>query len=678
MNVIKKNSIQFKLIVSFLVMILSTVFFFAIYSYLSESRHVRNEIIKRGFDVTMVFTQMTTPLLFSMDYIAILDNAKELVGSNDIISVMVMDKKGNTIVDTDAISSSAVEIGDFYRQLISGKTMKYRELSVGGETVLDFNKPVLIFEEVAGVVRIRISLKRMNEKLAQKNLSLGLITTGLIVLAFILAALLSRLFAPLAVLINGTKQIISGNLDCEMKTFSNDEIGELTHSFDQMRQHLKSGFIKLERRNETIRLLNESLEQRVEKRTAQLSTSNMKLLKEIEEREAVEDKLRRLRNYLGNIIDSMPSMLAGLDEEGRVTQWNREAENLTGIDAEKAEGRFLNDLFPQLPVNSDLIHEAVRLREVKKLSTVEITMKDSPRYFDVTLYPLDEQSSDGLVIKIDDVTDKKRAEELMAHSEKMLSVGGLAIGMAHEINNPLAGILQNIQVLANRLKDKLPANKRVADEAGVSMEAIEAYIRERGLFKTIEAIQSSGSRIARIVDSLSYFSRDYCPENRKENIIPIIEKAIKNVAEGDESKGPFNFSDIEIIREYEEEVVEIACKPPQIEQVLISVIRNGAQAMAAEKEEANVSKESRFIVRVSRESRMCRIEIEDNGPGVDEHVYKRIFEPFFTTKAVDVGSGLGLSVAYFIVTETHGGTMNVETQPGKGANFIFRLPYDFE
>lgn len=678
MNVIKKNSIQFKLIVSFLVMILSTVFFFAIYSYLSESRHVRNEIIKRGFDVTMVFTQMTTPLLFSMDYIAILDNAKELVGSNDIISVMVMDKKGNTIVDTDAISSSAVEIGDFYRQLISGKTMKYRELSVGGETVLDFNKPVLIFEEVAGVVRIRISLKRMNEKLAQKNLSLGLITTGLIVLAFILAALLSRLFAPLAVLINGTKQIISGNLDCEMKTFSNDEIGELTHSFDQMRQHLKSGFIKLERRNETIRLLNESLEQRVEKRTAQLSTSNMKLLKEIEEREAVEDKLRRLRNYLGNIIDSMPSMLAGLDEEGRVTQWNREAENLTGIDAEKAEGRFLNDLFPQLPVNSDLIHEAVRLREVKKLSTVEITMKDSPRYFDVTLYPLDEQSSDGLVIKIDDVTDKKRAEELMAHSEKMLSVGGLAIGMAHEINNPLAGILQNIQVLANRLKDKLPANKRVAEEAGVSMEAIEAYIRERGLFKTIEAIQSSGSRIARIVDSLSYFSRDYCPENRKENIIPIIEKAIKNVAEGDESKGPFNFSDIEIIREYEEEVVEIACKPPQIEQVLISVIRNGAQAMAAEKEEANVSKESRFIVRVSRESRMCRIEIEDNGPGVDEHVYKRIFEPFFTTKAVDVGSGLGLSVAYFIVTETHGGTMNVETQPGKGANFIFRLPYDFE
>lgn len=678
MNVIKKNSIQFKLIVSFLVMILSTVFFFAIYSYLSESRHVRNEIIKRGFDVTMVFTQMTTPLLFSMDYIAILDNAKELVGSNDIISVMVMDKKGNTIVDTDAISSSAVEIGDFYRQLISGKTMKYRELSVGGETVLDFNKPVLIFEEVAGVVRIRISLKRMNEKLAQKNLSLGLITTGLIVLAFILAALLSRLFAPLAVLINGTKQIISGNLDCEMKTFSNDEIGELTHSFDQMRQHLKSGFIKLERRNETIRLLNESLEQRVEKRTAQLSTSNMKLLKEIEEREAVEDKLRRLRNYLGNIIDSMPSMLAGLDEEGRVTQWNREAENLTGIDAEKAEGRFLNDLFPQLPVNSDLIHEAVRLREVKKLSTVEITMKDSPRYFDVTLYPLDEQSSDGLVVKIDDVTDKKRAEELMAHSEKMLSVGGLAIGMAHEINNPLAGILQNIQVLANRLKDKLPANKRVADEAGVSMEAIEAYIRERGLFKTIEAIQSSGSRIARIVDSLSYFSRDYCPENRKENIIPIIEKAIKNVAEGDESKGPFNFSDIEIIREYEEEVVEIACKPPQIEQVLISVIRNGAQAMAAEKEEANVSKESRFIVRVSRESRMCRIEIEDNGPGVDEHVYKRIFEPFFTTKAVDVGSGLGLSVAYFIVTETHGGTMNVETQPGKGANFIFRLPYDFE
>ncbi len=616
---------------------------------------------------------------FNMDYIAILDNAKDLVENSDIISVMLMDKNGNPIVNTELVSSSIVDLGNFYQQIITHNKMEYRELLVDGDDILEFNSPVVLFDKVEAIVRIRISLKAMNDKLSKQVLNITFIATGLMVLALILATILSKLFNPLSVLLDGTNQIMCGNLECEIPDFSNDEIGELAHSFDSMRKHLKTGFLKLEKRNETIRLLNEDLEYRVDKRTSQLSELNTQLIQEMSVREMVEDKLISLRNYLGNIINSMPSMIVGLDAKGRVTQWNREAENLTGITPADAEGRFLNDLFPQLPVNSDLIRETVKQRDVNKQTMVPIKIKDRQYYFDVALYPLDDQEIGGVVVRVDDVTEKKKVAEMMVQSEKMLSVGGLALGMAHEINNPLAGILQNIQVLRNRLKEDLPANQRVAKEIGLSIGNVEAYMTARGLFKTIEVIQESGTRVANIVNNISYFSRECCPEKSKENIISIIERTFELVASEYHPKSQYDFSAIEIIRDYEEGTIEVACESTMIEQVIISVVKNGVHAMAEENEKekakGNTVKVSRFIIRVIRETEMCRIEIEDNGPGMDESVYKRIFDPFFTTKAVDVGSGLGLSVSYFIVTESHGGTMSVETWPGKGAKFVIRLPY---
>jgi polar amino acid transport system substrate-binding protein len=105
--------------------------------------------------------------------------------------------------------------------------------------------------------------------------------------------------------------------------------------------------------------------------------------------------------------------------------------------------------------------------------------------------------------------------------------------------------------------------------------------------------------------------------------------------------------------------------------VLLNLLKNGAEAM----QEAEGRKETPcFTLRVSRENSMARIEVEDNGSGIPEEIRKRVFEPFYTTKEVGMGTGLGLSVSYFIVTEDHGGTMSVESAPGKGATFIVRLP----
>ena len=110
----------------------------------------------------------------------------------------------------------------------------------------------------------------------------------------------------------------------------------------------------------------------------------------------------------------------------------------------------------------------------------------------------------------------------------------------------------------------------------------------------------------------------------------------------------------------------IACEGSKIQQVLLNILRNGSQAMQQNMELDNKTK-LKFILRLQKEpdTSMLRIEIEDNGPGMDKATQKRIFEPFFTTKPIGVGTGLGLSVSYFII-ENHKGTLTVSSDPGKG------------
>jgi signal transduction histidine kinase len=114
--------------------------------------------------------------------------------------------------------------------------------------------------------------------------------------------------------------------------------------------------------------------------------------------------------------------------------------------------------------------------------------------------------------------------------------------------------------------------------------------------------------------------------------------------------------------------------------VFLNILRNGAQAMQTKWSDKNGKidgkKKPSFTLRLihEKDAKMLRIEIEDNGPGMDKTTRKRVFEPFFTTKPIGEGTGLGLSVSYFTITENHGGTVDVNSTPGQGANFIIRLP----
>ena len=398
-------------------------------------------------------------------------------------------------------------------------------------------------------------------------------------------------------------------------------------------------------------------------------TSNITNIKEAEE------ELRHLRNFLSNIINSMPSILVGVDSDGNITQWNDEARRITGVNSTEALGQPLYQAFPRLADEMERVRQAMRSRRPLSYPKRLRQMDNETRYEDLTIFPLVANGVEGAVIRIDDVTEQVRLEEMMVQSEKMLSVGGLAAGMAHEINNPLAGMLQTANVLKNRLNvnRNIPANQQAAIQAGTTMENINQFMEIREIPRMLGAICQSGRRVADIVENMLSFARKGDASFSTHRLDDLLERTLNLATTDYDLKKHYDFKKIKIIREYETNIPGVPCESGKIQQVLLNILRNGAEAM----QEMGIET-PQFILRTryNPERKTVSMEIEDNGPGMSEEVRKRVFEPFYTTKPPGIGTGLGLSVSYFIITENHMGEISVESKPGKGSNFIISLPVE--
>jgi PAS domain S-box-containing protein len=381
-------------------------------------------------------------------------------------------------------------------------------------------------------------------------------------------------------------------------------------------------------------------------------------------------EMQRMRSYLKNIIDSMPSMLVGVDPEGRITEWNHRAEQFTGVVAGDAIGKSFGQLLPHLISQLDNVREAVRRREPVRTERLASEADGEVQYSDIVVYPLIANGAVGAVIRVDDVTNRVRIEQMMVQTEKMMSVGGLAAGMAHEINNPLSAIMQGCQNIIRRLSPDLPGNRNTAQALDVDLDKVRMYLEQRGILGFVEDIRSAATRATRIVADMLAFSRrsdaHFVPTHMEE----MLETVVRLAASDYDLKKKYDFRQVEIVRDYDNNVGQVYCDRTEIEQVFLNVIKNAAQAMA----ESGKPPPYTITLRTRGEPEHVRVEIEDNGPGMDEKTCKRVFEPFFTTKPVGVGTGLGLSVSYFIVTEHHGGNISVSSTPGLGTCFVIRLP----
>ncbi len=392
--------------------------------------------------------------------------------------------------------------------------------------------------------------------------------------------------------------------------------------------------------------------------------------RDITDRLQADQEMQRMRSYLKNIIDSMPSILVGVNAAGRVTEWNLGAEKAVGLSHSEARGRLFTEVLPVLESQFQQVQEAIRNRTPLRNERIAFEQDSRLYYTDVMVYPLVGNGSLGAVIRVDDVTNRVHIEQMMVQTEKMLSVGGLAAGMAHEINNPLSAVLQGCQNILRRLATDLPANQAAARELQVDLDQIRAYLEKRGIVRFLQGIQDAGVRAAGIVTDMLAFSRRSKAEMAPAKVDEMLDTVIRLAASDYDLKKKYDFRQIEIIRDYDPNLGALVCGHTEIEQVLLNLVRNAAQSMA----DSASPPPHRIILRTRRQGEDAVIQVEDTGPGMDEDIRRRVFEPFYTTKAAGVGTGLGLSVSYFIITEQHQGAIAVTSTPGQGACFTIRLP----
>jgi len=375
---------------------------------------------------------------------------------------------------------------------------------------------------------------------------------------------------------------------------------------------------------------HQELEKNVMLRTEELTLTNWRLRNEIEERTFAEEALRSSEQRLRAILRASPVGIGLVIE--RKMSWCNEAllrimdyarEDVIGIDSAR--------LYPNAEEHKRVgaaLYEGASRSEIGQVDTRMLRGDGTVIDCSIRSYPLNpEDPSKGQIIAVTDISERKRTQDMLMQTEKMVSVGGLAAGMAHEINNPLAGILQNLQVLSRRLKADLPANTKTAAECGLTMEGIEKYMARRGLFTTIDIIIEAGRRAAKIVENMLSFSRKSESKFGYHGLDRLLDKTVE-LAENDyDLKTRFDFRKIEIVREYTPDTPVVQCESSKIQQVFLNILRNSFQAMA-ERDSGVRSDPPRFILRVLPEGELVRVEIEDNGPGMPEEVRKRVFEPF--------------------------------------------------
>jgi len=456
----------------------------------------------------------------------------------------------------------------------------------------------------------------------------------------IMRSLLDR---PLNRLISGIRNIAEGNYQTLLALVPQQDLNEIIHEVNVMASEIAK------REEESLRL-NKDLELRI-----------------VKQKEA-EEELRKSRYYLKNIIDSMPSVIIGVNARSRVIHWNKAAETWAGLGAEDIQDSLIRDICPYPESEIKEISESLMTRTPLRMEKKAGYRQNEFVYEDIMIYHIPDG---GAVIRVDDVTERVRIEEMMVQTEKMMSVGGLAAGMAHEINNPLSGILQGIQNTLRRVSPEFEKNMRIAEECGTDLGVIRLYLEKRGILKYLEGMRSSGIRASEIVSNMLNFSRRSGSEMAPADINRLLDSTVELAKNDYDLKKKYDFRYIRIIRDYDPHLKPLVCTATEIEQVILNLLKNAAQAMA---EIRKKGEEPKIILRTRGEGAYIRIEVRDNGPGMDRKTRKRIFEPFYTTKNIGMGTGLGLSVSYFIITDNHKGMMSVESDPGKGAAFIIQLP----
>ncbi len=407
--------------------------------------------------------------------------------------------------------------------------------------------------------------------------------------------------------------------------------------------------------NGSLEQIRQDLERRVEERTATLNESNRLLIEsndnlegEVSRHLSTAELLQASEFYIKDVLKSMPLMLVGLDKNFQITQWNSYAEKVSGITTDTALGKDLWKVYPIITVNRAQIQQALDSNE-------SVTIEHSQRgmyHFDITIYPLQEGSDEGVVILIDDVSKKVMAENMLIHNDKMSSMSELASSMAHDINIPLKSILFDLESFQGLM---------VEGEAGTD----EAKA-------LLEDAMEKGRSVSSIINNLLIFARGNNDEKQMASVPELMEHAIELAGGMLSISNEHSFKDVVVEREYEDNLPQIPCYVTELQYVFISLFRHACHAMGQSVDEGL---EPKIRVTVSECYDALWIKVQHNGVGLSNEEQMDLFEPFFgnAQNLNEYDASNRLSFAYFIVTEQHQGDMAVTSDKQVGSTFHIQI-----
>ncbi len=412
-------------------------------------------------------------------------------------------------------------------------------------------------------------------------------------------------------------------------------------------------------------------------------------------RRALERRVDALESVNENIIQNMNSALLVVDSKGGIVFANPSAERILGAEEGGLRGRSVREWFP--PPAGEEIHLLRTLAEGARFRGAETLLRRS----DGSLVPIgiscaplqtldeggtpgaEEDGQPGAVAIFQDLSEIKQLQRQVLQTEKMASIGQLAAGIAHEINNPMGFIHANLSQLAEYLDDlgqvwEGVGTLRKAVHAGDPAAAREAVA---GLDRRIEEVDADyllgdfgkavreslegAERIRHIVQDLRAFSH----QDTDQSVDSDLNQALDSTAN---IVWTMMKHSVVLTKEYQE-LPPVRCRPMQLKQVFMNLLINAYQAIEARGDAPGPRGEIRLRTEPTRDG--VRIRVEDNGTGIAPEHLDRIFDPFFTTKEVGVGMGLGLSTSFSIVRR-HGGSLRATSRPGEGTRFEVELPLD--
>ena len=406
----------------------------------------------------------------------------------------------------------------------------------------------------------------------------------------------------------------------------------------------------------------------------------------IDDRLLANQKLQEAAAETDLFLQSIPSILIGLDEEGRIARWNRSAAEVFHLSNDQVLGLPIDNcgirwLYPEMGFE---VSRWLQTEGAYRCEDLAYEENNRRRYVGFSVHPIETNAdlATRFIVTGADVTDRKTLEEQLRQAQKLEAIGQLAAGVAHEINTPTQYVGDNIRFLKdswNGIADLLQLSRSIrelSEAKSAVKDLLERYDKAaadcdlpyllqevpRAIDQSLEGVE----RVARIVKAMKDFSHPGANEKRPTDLNQAIESTV-TVA-----RNEWKYVST-VVTDLDKNLPLVPCLVGEFNQVILNLIVNAAHAIAAASAEGLRDKGT-ITIRTHRHGDWAEIAVVDTGTGISEHLRSRVFEPFFTTKPVGQGTGQGLALAHSVIVKQHQGQIWFETEVGCGTTFFIRLP----